>query len=61
MPYIRRYLIEAIPNDHDKDYSHQVVQGVLYCNKLFEYKRSYKAKGLSYRVCEEISVKADLP
>lgn len=45
--HIPRYLIEAIPNGHDKDYSHLVVQGVLYCNKLFEYERSYKAKELS--------------
>lgn len=45
--HIRRYLIEAIPNGHDKDYSHLAVQGVLYCNKMFEYERSYKAKGLS--------------
>lgn len=46
--HIRRYLIEAIPNGHDKDYSHPAVQGVLYCNKLFEYERSYKAKELPY-------------
>lgn len=46
--HIRRYLLEAIPSGHDKDYSHPAVQGVLYCNKLFEYERSYKAKGLSY-------------
>ncbi|MEG1877957.1 MAG: IS66 family transposase [Lachnospiraceae bacterium] len=46
--HIRRYLIEAIPNGHEKDYSHPAVQGVLYCNKLFEYERSYKAKELSY-------------
>ncbi|EEQ57490.1 IS66 family element, transposase [Clostridiales bacterium 1_7_47FAA] len=46
--HIRRYLMEAIPSGHEKDYSHPAVQGVLYCNKLFEYERSYKAKGLSY-------------
>ncbi|WP_367568211.1 IS66 family transposase [Lacrimispora sp.] len=46
--HIRRYLIEAIPNGHDKDYSHPAVQGVQYCNKLFEYERSYKAKELPY-------------
>lgn len=40
--HIRRYLIEAIPTGHDKDYSHPAVQGVLYCNKLFEYEYSYK-------------------
>ena len=45
--HIRRYLIEAIPNGHNKDYSHPAVQGVLYCNKLFEYERSYKVKELS--------------
>lgn len=43
--HIRRYLMEAIPKGHEKDYSHPAVQGVLYCNKLFEYERSYKEKG----------------
>lgn len=47
--HIRRYLIEAIPPGHDKDYSHPAVQGVLYCNKLFEYERCYKAKEPSYK------------
>ena len=46
--HIRRYLIEAIPNGHEKDYSHPAVQGVLYCNKLFEYERRYKEKELTY-------------
>ena len=46
--HIWRYLIEAIPNGRDKDYSHPAVQGVLYCNQLFEYERSYKAKRPSY-------------
>ena len=39
--------MEAIPSGHEKDYSHPAVQGVPYCNKLFECERSYKAKGLS--------------
>lgn len=43
--HIRRYLMEAIPKGHEKDYSHPAVQGVLYCNKLFEYERSYMEKG----------------
>lgn len=46
--HIRRYLLEAIPKGSEKDYSHPAVQGVLYCNKLFEYERSYKEKELSY-------------
>ena len=42
--HIQRYLMEAIPKGHEKDYSHPAVQGVLYCNKLIEYERSYKKK-----------------
>ena len=30
-----------------KDYTHPADQGFLYCNKLFEYERSYREKGLS--------------
>ena len=47
--HIRRYLLEAIPKGHEKDYSNPAVQGVFYCNKLFEYERSYKEKGLSFK------------
>ena len=46
--HIRRYFTEAIPKGHEKDFTHPAVQGVLYCNKLFEYERSYKEKQLSY-------------
>jgi hypothetical protein len=46
--HIRRYLLEAIPKGHEKDYTHPAVQGFLYCNKLFEYERTYKEKGLSW-------------
>ena len=47
--HIRRYLLEAIPKGQEKDYSNPAVQGVLYCNKLFEYERTYKEKGLSFK------------
>ena len=46
--HIRRYFTEAIPKGHEKDFTHPAVQGVLYCNKLFEYERIYKEKNLSY-------------
>lgn len=46
--HIRRYFTEAIPKGHEKDFTHPAVQGVLYCNKLFEYERNYKEKNLSY-------------
>ena len=44
--HIRRYFMEAIPKGHEKDFNHPAVQGVLYCNKLFEYERTYKEKKL---------------
>ncbi len=45
--HIRRYWKRAIPKGHETDYTHPAVQGFMYCNKLFEYERRYKEKGLS--------------
>ena len=47
--HMRRYWLRAIPKGHEKDYTHPAVQGFLYCNKLFEYERSYREKGLSLK------------
>ena len=46
---IRRYFLEAIPKGKEKDYTDPAVQGLLYCNKLFEYERGYREIGLSYK------------
>lgn len=59
--HIRRYLLEAIPKGHEKDYSDPAVQGVLYCNKLFEYERSYTAKGLSFEQRKKRRLKDEKP
>lgn len=59
--HIRRYLLEAIPKGMEKDYSNPAVQGVLYCNKLFEYERSYKEKGLSHKQIEKRRLKDQKP
>ncbi len=47
--HIRRYFLETIPKGKEKEYTEPAVQGFLYCNKLFEYERSYREKGFSYR------------
>lgn len=39
--HIRRYFYDAIPQGHGNDLTHPAVQGVMYCNKLFEYERKY--------------------
>ena len=59
--HIRRYLLEAIPNGREKDYSNPAVQGVLYCNKLFEYERSYKEKSLSFKQIKNRRLKDQKP
>ena len=59
--HIRRYLMEAIPKGKEKDFSDPAVQGVLYCNKLFEYERSYKEKGLSHKQIKNRRLKDQKP
>lgn len=59
--HIRRYLVEAIPKGKEKDFSNPAVQGVLYCNKLFEYERTYKEKGLSYKQIKNRRLKDQKP
>lgn len=59
--HIRRYLLEAIPKEKEKDYTHPAVQGFLYCEKLFSYERIYKEKGLSYKQIYERRLKDEKP
>lgn len=59
--HIRRYLLEAIPKGHERDYTNPAVQGVLYCDKLFAYERSYKEKGLSYKQIAKRRLKDQKP
>lgn len=59
--HIRRYLLEAIPKGQEKDYSNPAVQGVLYCNKLFEYERTYMEKELSFKQIHNRRLKDQKP
>lgn len=59
--HIRRYLLEAVPKGQEKDYSNPAVQGVLYCNKLFEYERIYREKGLSFKQIHNHRLKDQKP
>lgn len=59
--HIRRYFMEAIPKGSEKDFTHLAVQGVLYCNKLFDYERRYKEKGLSYKQIHNRRLKDQKP
>ena len=59
--HIRRYFVEAIPKGKETDYQNPAVQGMLYCNKLFEYERSYRMKGLSYKQIQKRRLKDQKP
>ena len=59
--HIRRYLIQAIPKGHERDYTEPAVQGVMYCNKLFEYERRYREKGLSFKQIYNRRLKDEKP
>ena len=41
----QKILAAGYTKGHEKDYTNPAVQGFLYCNKLFEYERSYREKG----------------
>ena len=59
--HIRRYFHDAIPQGHEKDYTNPAVQGMLYCNKLFEYERTYREKGLNWKARQKRRIKDELP
>lgn len=59
--HIRRYLYEAIPSGRGNDLTHPAVQGVMYCNKLFEYERRYAEKGLSAKQRQKRRLKDEKP
>ena len=59
--HIRRYLLQAIPKGHERDYSEPAVQGYMYCNKLFEYERHYREQGLSFKQIYNRRLKDEKP
>ena len=59
--HIRRYLLQAIPKGHEREYSEPAVQGYMYCNKLFEYERHYREQGLSFEQIYNRRLKDEKP
>lgn len=59
--HIRRYFYEAIPANKKDDFNEPAVQGVMYCDKLFEYERRYKAQGLTYEQRRKRRLKDEKP
>ena len=47
--HIRRYFVDAVPKGKELDLSNAAVQGVYYCNKLFEIERHCENRKFSYQ------------
>lgn len=59
--HIRRYFVRAIHKGHESDYTVPAVQGVMYCDKLFAFERSYREKGLSFKQIYNRRLKDEKP
>ena len=59
--HIRRYFYEAIPKGHGNDITNPAVQGVLYCNKLFEFERKYAERGYKPETRKKRRIKDEKP
>lgn len=59
--HLRRYFVKAIPAGHKDDFTEPAVQGVIYCDKLFAYERSYKEKGYSPKQIQKRRMKDQKP
>lgn len=46
--HVRRYFIDAVPKGHEYDYSNPAVQGVQFCNRLFDYERICSQRNYTY-------------
>ena len=59
--HVRRYFNDAIPQSKKLDYAHPAVQGVIYCDKLFEIERYCKEHNFSYERRHEYRLKKATP
>ncbi len=59
--HVRRYLIDAVPKGKQYDYSNPAVQGVQYCNKLFEIEDSINKKHVSYEERYKLRLQKEKP
>ena len=59
--HVRRYLIDAIPKGKQYEYTNPAVQGVQYCNKLFEIEDSINKKHVSYEERYKLRLQKEKP
>lgn len=59
--HLRRYFVDAVPKGKELDYTVPAVQGVQYCNRLFEIERTAREKGLTPEQRKEYRTKKATP
>lgn len=59
--HLRRYFYDAIPKGKKGDFSIPAVQGVLYCDKLFELERNIKSKHISFDSIKKARLEKEKP
>lgn len=59
--HLRRYFVEAVPKGKELDYGTPAVQGVQYCNRLFDQERYCREKGFSHEQRKEHRLNKEKP
>lgn len=59
--HIRRYLIESAPKGKQYDYKEPAVQGVIYCDKLFDLEKKIKLKYKTPEAIQKARIELEKP
>lgn len=59
--HLRRYFVDAVPKGRKEDLSEPAVQGVKYCDRLFDYERRSKELDHSYEQRKEWRLQKEKP
>ena len=59
--HIRRYLIESVPKAKQYDYREPAVQGIMYCDKLFDLEKKIKARYKSPDAIKKARIELETP
>lgn len=59
--HLRRYLIDSVPKSKQYDYREPAVQGIMYCDKLFDLEKKIKARYKSPEAIKKARIELETP
>ena len=59
--HVRRYLIDSVPKSQQYDYRVPAVQGIMYCDKLFDLEKKIKARYKSFEAIQKARIELETP